>query len=354
MGIVQKVSWALTVKLGFNDEFESTFGPNSPTKKELKLACIKALSTDTPNFNREKADISHAIVGCIESGLDNADFITLKLIPNLSEKSLSLCQRFVACSLLTTSKVICSSAPSADSIDNNGTFASTLLKNAKRLYSVLVKLVLSYSSNPKSMSCVETKALLEFMTATLQPRIAALLLVLQGKQQTSEGKYLAESKIESHGRVASQLVFEKEKLDNALLKMGATLKQAGLTERCEWLGKHVVTSADREFRIRDVEQAKKREAPKQKKTAGSKRKVKDESNKKKKKVKVKKEEEGSQADDSSQEHSDGSDEESEEAAATCEVVDSDMEDAESQDEQEEIEEEMDEDDESDEEAEFDD
>ena len=163
--------------------------------------------------------------------------------------------------------------------------------------------------------------------------------MLQEKQETAEGKYLAESKIESHGRTAAALVFEKEKLDNALLKMVTILKQAGRKEESEWLGKHVVTSTNTDFRIRDITEAKEREAAK--KVSGSKRKKKDQSEEKSKKVKVKKEFYGDVSMDAEEE--DCSDEEE---VVTCEVVAS-------TDEEDNDSENVSEDEESDQEAEFD-
>jgi hypothetical protein len=357
MGIVQKMAWALTVHLSFGKAFEAS-GPNGLSTKTAKLRCIKTISkTPESNFNQEIESICQSISACIEHGLDNADFITLKVLPNLSEKALDLAQQFVACNILTISKVICASAPSAEFVDINGSFASVLLKIAKRLYSNLVRFVLSYASNAKSI-CNETKVLLDYMTSTLKPRISSLLLTLQQKQETSGGKYLAESKIESHGRTASQLVFEKEKLDNALLKVGSSLKQAGLKEASDWLAKHVVNSEDRRFSFKDIEQAKKREAPRKKESAGSKRKTKKEPSGKKKKVKVKIEEDGSSdVDDVSQANTeDCSDAESE--GAHCEVVSEsnmteDMGDEESDEAEGQSENDCDEEDVSEEEEEFD-
>jgi len=199
---------------------------------------------------------------------------------------LALAQRFVSCLLFSVSKMISLSAPSADFLDANGSFASTLLKSTKRLYGILAKLILSFTINPQSLTSKETKFFLDYLTATLMPRVSALLLTLQEKQEIEGGKFLAESKIESHGKTSALLVFEKEKLDNALLKLGAKLKQAGLGGDSEWIEDHVVTNVNRDFVIKRVEDAKAREAPKTKKKSGAKkRKVKSESTVGKKNIK---------------------------------------------------------------------
>jgi hypothetical protein len=353
IGIVQQIAWAMTGTLDIGNRFNDTFR-EAPIRKELRLPCIKLIfKTPQSNMNREISSISQCISACIEESLDTADFV-VRLIPNMCEKSMGLGQRFLSCFLHSISQVICASAPSAEFVDINGSFASALLKSSKHLYTSLVRFISSYTANPQSMASEETKTLFDFMTFTLKPRIAALLLTLQEKHETTGGKYLAESKIESYGRTASQLVFEKEKLDNTLLKMGATLKQSGLEDDSKWLGTHVVNSLDSDFVIKNVEQAKEREAPKAKKpkSAGSKRKVKKEHTEKKKKVKK---ENGDASD--AEEHNDDESE-----AVSCEVVDMDEGMDEDDDSEEESENDVDEeecshnqseDDESEEEAEFD-
>ena len=95
-----------------------------------------------------------------------------------------------------------------------------------------------------------------------------MLMVLQEVQGSGDkGKFLAESKIESYGKVSSALVFEKERLDNALLKVGQKLKQLKLEQDSEWLQDKVVVNLNRDFKIIDTEGAKAREAPKKKKKA---------------------------------------------------------------------------------------
>ena len=171
------------------------------------------------NLAKEKSSISNTIALSVHDALDNAEFVTLKMIPHCyANGSVDLAQRFVSSLLFSVSEMLSVSAPSADFLDENGSFASTLLKNTKRLYGIIAKLMLSFMSNPQSLTSKETKCFLNYLTATLMPRISALLVTLQEKQEAG-GKFLAESKIESHGRTSALLVFEKEKLDNALLKV---------------------------------------------------------------------------------------------------------------------------------------
>ena len=77
-------------------------------------------------------------------------------------------------------------------------------------------------------------------------------------------------------------MFEKEKLDNAFLKVGAKLKQSGLKRESKWLENRVVANLNPDFSIKRVAEAREREAPApKKKAAGSKRKAVQSSTKKK-------------------------------------------------------------------------
>ena len=333
-GVVQQLVLALYARLGggehFSDEIESTL-----TTKEVKLACVKSVIDLTDDTAKERAALGSAISSSIEAGLDNADFVALKMIPHMKASSLDLAQRFVSSILFTVSKVISTSAPFAENVDSNATFSSSLLKSTKRLYSVLVRLILSYMSNPESLASKETKLFLDYITSTFMPKISALLLALSKQTTTKDGKFIAESKIESHGKIAALLVFEKEKLDNALLKVGARLKSAGLEEESAWLEEQVVAVHSRDFDINtdEVENAMAMEAPKEKKTktkaAGAKRRVKSEplkDAKKKKKQKAEVEEEEEE------------DEMMNDSDAVAEVVDGESDDDDDEDSDEESEE----------------
>ena len=287
VGLGPQIAWAISASVGIGENFQATFDSDSPSKGALKLKVMKAAYTHAS----EMSSIASSVASSVDDALNNAEFVTGKLVPHMTA-SADLAQRFVSCLLFSVSKMISASAPSAEFIDVNGSFASTLLRSTKRFYSVLTKLILSFVESPESLMSNETKRLLDHLTATLMPRVSALLMTLQGKQETASGKFLAESKIESHGKTSALLVFEKEKLDNALLKVAGKLKQAGLEDESEWLEEHVVNNQNRDFVIKGVADAKAREAPKKKvkKEAGAKkRKVKSEPGAdKKKKAKKKK------------------------------------------------------------------
>merc|ERR1712238_283046 len=85
----------------------------------------------------------------------------------------------------------------------------------------------------------------------------ALLLDLQEKENTGEGKVLANSKIQSNGRISAQVVFKKERSDNTLLKISAKLKIMGLKKDSLWLENHLVISKSRDFKITRDEKEKK-------------------------------------------------------------------------------------------------
>lgn len=359
IGIAPQVAWALSASAGVGENFNQTFDANSPTKKQLKLDVIKAAA---PHAS-ERSSIASTIASSIYDALNNAEFVTHKMIPYMAvDGSVDLAQRFVSCLLFSASKMIGAAAPSAEFCDANGAAITNLLKSTKRLYGILAKLMLSFVNNPEALTSKETKCFLGYVVATLMPRVSALLLTLHEKQETSDGKFLAESKIESHGKTSALLVFEKEKLDNALLKVGAKLKQVGLEEESEWLEEHVVSNLSRDFKIKNVEDAKAREAPKRKpkkesSTGAKKRKVKSEPGVEKKQKKKKKRVESEAEDESEGEDAEESVMESVDADESIDdgsdVLDlerltDDMQDDDDDDEEEE------EESESEEEAEFDD
>lgn len=333
IGVVQQLVLALYGTLGIGEQFSDEID-DTLKGKEVKLASVRSIDS-TDDFAKERAALGSKISFSIEAGLDNADFVALKMIPHMKASSLDLAQRFVSSILFAAAKVISTSAPFAENVDCNASFSSSLLKSTKRLYSVLVRLILSYMSNPESLaSSKETKYLLDYITSTFMPRISALLLALSKQTTTKDGKFIAESKIESHGKLSALLVFEKEKLDNALLKVGAKFKSAGLEEESAWLEEQVVAVHSRDFEINtdEVDNAMAMEAPKEKKT--KKRKVKSEpskdAKKKKEKAEVEEEEENDEEemDDSdavAEVMSGGSDEEEDGEEESEEVEDSDEE-----------------------------
>ena len=266
IGIPTQIAWALSATLDIGKNFVATFDKNSPSKKQLKLAVIKAASlTSSANFVKEKASIAYVLSLAIDGALDNADYVTLKMVPQLSQDALDLTQRFVSSLLFSVCKMISASAPSSEFLIVDGSFSSTLLKSSKRLYGICAKLIISFMANPDSLSSKEMRNFLDYLTATFLPRVSALLFTLQEQETAAGGKFLAESKIASHGKTSAMLVFEKEKLDSALLKVSAKLKQSGLDDESEWLENHVVSNLNRDFVIKRVEDAKAREAPKTKK-----------------------------------------------------------------------------------------
>ena len=342
-GIVQQLVLALHATLGDGENFSCEV-ENELTSKAVKLSCVKAMIDLSDDTSKERAvvGIGSIISSSIEAGLDSAEFVALKMIPHMKTASLDLTQRFVSSILFSVSKVISTSAPFAENVDCNATFSSSLLKSTKRLYSILVRLILSYMSNPEALASKETKYFLDYITSTFMPRISALLLALSKQTQTKDGKYIAESKIESHGKVSALLVFEKEKLDNALLKVGAKLKSAGLEEESAWLEEQVVAVHSRDFEIKtdQVENAMAMEAPKEKKTkkaAGAKRKVKSEPSKKDTKKKKKKKQKAEEPEEEEGE------EEMNDSDAVAEVVDGESDEERDSDEESEDDEESDDD-----------
>jgi len=174
---------------------------------------------------------------------------------------LELVQNFACCRLLGASKIIGTVTACAEEVDDVGSFAALLLRSCKRFYGIHAKLVLSHAEKPRGLISTTNRRLLTEMNERMTPRIMSLLLTVQEKSNAGDGKLLADSKIESHGRIAAQLVFEKEMSDTALLKMSAKLKAMGFEGEKAWLEKQVVASVSRDFRIKrnEIKAARERE-----------------------------------------------------------------------------------------------
>ena len=166
----------------------------------------------------------------------------------------------------------------SENCDDTATFVASLLKSCKRLYATTTKLIqLQMKCDPTTLDSDLNRQLLEEMSETLTPRTGSLLLTLQEHTQTGEGKYMSDKKIASQGKIAADVVFEKERMDSFLTKACTRLKKLDLGETVEWLESQIVTSTNRDFKIRtdQIRKAQDRESNKTKKKGDKKRKSKD-------------------------------------------------------------------------------
>ena len=138
----------------------------------------------------------------------------------------------------------------------------------------------------------------------MTPRTMRLLLattehIVQG--DGSEGgacKTLTEKQLNSQGKVAAEVVYNKERLDSFLSKASKQLKKMGLEDKSDWLDGHITKSVTRSFKIKtdQIEAAQRREMP-QKKEKKRKAKTEGGGKKKAKKKKSKAADDGDSDDD---------------------------------------------------------
>uniref|UniRef100_A0A7S4RI37 Uncharacterized protein n=1 Tax=Ditylum brightwellii TaxID=49249 RepID=A0A7S4RI37_9STRA len=231
-GNLQKISQALLSQLGIGANFEGTF-KKQPPRTSVEISCVQIVASAAPPTGflvpRELGSTANYIFQSIDASLSDVEFVVQKMLSPLRGVDLELVQNFACCRLLGASKIIGTVTACAEEVDDVGSFAALLLRSE--------------------------------MNERMTPRIMSLLLTVQEKSNAGDGKLLADSKIESHGRIAAQLVFEKEMSDTALLKMSAKLKAMGFEGEKAWLEKQVVASVSRDFRIKrnEIKAARERE-----------------------------------------------------------------------------------------------
>ena len=278
IGIALKVSLAMLMSLGFSANFDGLYrSGNCSEKKDFpwskegtQLACIdtiielpKAAGMSAP---KELELIADSLSGAIDATVSDAEFVVGRMLPYLDGDVLDQTQEHLAGRLLAAGSIISVLSGCAAHCDDSASFVSSLLRNTKRLYGIYTKLVQSQTKNPRALISTINRGLLSEMAERMTPRTAGLLLTLQEKTEAGEGKFITDKKIESHGRIAAQVVFEKERMDNSLNKACLQLSSVGMEADRAWLEKQVVQSANRDFKIKthSIKAAQEREAPSEK------------------------------------------------------------------------------------------
>lgn len=131
----------------------------------------------------------------------------------------------------------------------------------------------------------------------MTPRTMCLLLTMQEHAEAGENKFMTDKKLSSQGKIAAQVVYEKERYDSFLTKAAAKLKKMEMKDKATWIEKQVAKSVNRDFKIRvgKIKAAQEREAPKKK--GGKKRKSDGGEGKKKTKKQKKKPEDSDEDED---------------------------------------------------------
>ncbi len=251
MGLSYRVSLAFLSKHDIGPNFELCSVSNF-VKGSCDLPCINILAdTEKDLKSKNRISVTDTMSSIIQCSMYDSEFIVFKIMPHVKGNSLRLLQRFLYGRMYIISKIFSTMCFFADKIELDGSFVIFLLKLVKRFYALHSRIVLYNITEPKYFMCAESRNLLHVMATKMTPRTMALLLTMQELLHSGHGKkYLAESKIRLHGRVAADVVFEKEKSDNALMKIISRLKTCGYEREYKWLEKKVVISTSRDFRIK--------------------------------------------------------------------------------------------------------
>lgn len=222
------------------------------------VSVVSSIDRSNERVPKEQEVASSSILQAIEDGLVDAEFVASKIAPHLSGSSLIMVQKLLNLRLTAVSNVICSCAPIAISLDNDANFVAGLLKACKRVYSVYCKIIMNYA---KDMSDIMSKEHTRFshLLGQLKEITIKLLSTIQEKTKVgNSSKALAESKIDSHGRIASYLVFEFEKCESLLLKLSGKLKSSKLIEESKFIQDQINVTSLYDFRIGDIDGAMER------------------------------------------------------------------------------------------------
>ena len=218
---------------------------------KLSLRCTEIIATKAvvgnDSVSKDMVTTSQTISNMIDSALTDAEFVASKILPIASGISLTVARELLASRLLAVTMTIISYTPGSEFFDNQSSFTAFLLKCVKRVHITMSKLVSSHSTSSNHIVLAQSKALLQLWSGKLNKRTMSLLLVLQGINRTKDGKVVADSKIIAQGKIAGQVVFEKEKTDSIILNLSAKLKSKGINS--DFLKEKIIVSTHRDFKI---------------------------------------------------------------------------------------------------------
>jgi len=276
VGIVKKLSIAMLVRLQISTSFDGEM--EAPSRKPCKLSIVDTVAAIEPPKGlmhaKELGSIALSIQTAIDIALTDADYVCFKVLPHLNDpKATEQAMEYVAGRVLAVACTISNISGIAEDCDDTATFMMSLLKSTKRVYSTFTKLIqLQMKNGPPKMDSPLQRLLLEELSATMTPRTMCLLMATTEHLEVGDSveggrtKTLTEKQLNIQGKVASEVVFNKERLDSFLSKASKQLKKVGLEDESKWLEGHITRSDTRSFRIRanQIEAAQAREMPRKK------------------------------------------------------------------------------------------
>lgn len=246
------------------------------------VSIISSIEAPTEQVSKEQELAASSILQAIDDGLVDAEFVASKIAPHLNGVSLMLIQKLLNLRLTAVSNVICACAPVAISFDNDGNFAAGLLKACKRVYSIYCKILINYAKTMSDIMSTEHRYFSGLLGKLKEITIKLLSTIQEKTKVGNSNKALTETKIDSHGRIASYLVFEFEKCESLLLKLSGKLKSLKLLEESKFIQDQINVTSLYDFRIGDIdgarERAKRKSGTKSSASKSKRRKVKKEEN----------------------------------------------------------------------------
>ena len=316
IGTCGRISAEILHKLGAGGNFQGENYLDDFGDEKFRLHCIAFLSSDD-GTGSGLLQVAKAIALACDSCLSSADFVCKK-ISNIASlvppAHLSKCIDFVGLRLLAVAELVSVLSPVAENVDTMYTFACILLKIMKKIYMINSKIMGFYTAGASEglrMGRGYNYFLRELSMRSTR-MTACLLLTVQDLKTLglSDSKFVSAATIENHGRVVSNLVFEKERSDAALNKYAIKMKSMKEIRTSEWIKAQIVTVSNRDFRIETdemdnaliIETAHLKSGPSRKK-----RKSNSARGSKSKKTKEEKAEEGAQGDAGEEEGDDNDD-----------------------------------------------
>ena len=172
--------------------------------------------------------------------------------------------------LRDVAQIIASLAPIASEADNSLRLGSSVLRLSKRLYAGGMRMLANFAASVGEMTVCPggAREFLGQMTKQTTDIVGVLLLVLQQKQEIEgdgdkkKTSFLSEAAIRTHGKIASELVFERERYDLTLGKVAKKARSGKNEALSEFFEEQVVILKSRDFKIEEhkISEAKMKES----------------------------------------------------------------------------------------------
>jgi len=271
-GTIIRIVKAISVENGIGKHGNGTDYDNfvQPKEDEYNLSVV-ALIADSKDI----ATVALHVMRCVESTLGEVDYFQSRVAATMTGKKLRVAQDFIALRLHSVCNVLHNLLMACMAIDAVGGANCSLvvLKAVKRVFTNTTKLLVSLLKGELGNPSLPVQAYLSFTSDKIVRVVVEVLAYCSEENKT--GGYnsveINESQIAAQGRLASSLVFEREKMDMTLLKIAKKYYSAKITVVGDFYSRRVTTKErNRDFRIKKNEiDVARRKAEEKEKRAGA-------------------------------------------------------------------------------------